>query len=170
MGIVIVFVSSSSIVDIMSTCVFKGGIVVLVIGRVGITKVKLSSSIGIDEASCVGGDGCDAIMAADASACVLVMAAGGGKIMVKLSSVFAARGLSGPLSLPLFAPVTGRGRCLTGLTRGLFVLELRPEVAVPFRLEAEESGRTLGPARFEDLTCLGGLGMGLRGGVSALSF
>lgn len=132
----------------------------------GITRVKLSSSISIGEVSCAVGGACDACIAAEASACILVTAGGGGKTMVKFSSL-AAKGLNGPLSLPLPGP--GRGRCLTGLTRGLFVREF--EAIVPLRLdEAAGSGRACVLARFEDLGCLGGLGMGLRGGVSAFNF
>lgn len=53
-GIVIFFVGSSSIVDRMSICVFSGAGAALAIGRVGMTKVKLFSSMSSGEASSAG--------------------------------------------------------------------------------------------------------------------
>lgn len=87
---------------------------------------------------------------------------------MKLSSGLAERGLSGPSSLPPFTPAAGRARCLTGLVRGLFGFDIRPDAAEPFRPEAAESGRDC-EARLRAFACFGGLGLGLRGGVSTLS-
>ena len=66
----------------------------------------------------------------------------GGNIIVKLSSDDAPRGLSGPAAARVFVVLFvcgARDFDLTGLTRGLFVLELRPE-PLP-RIDAAESGR-----------------------------
>lgn len=100
--------------------------------------------------------------------CARGIASIAGKTIVKLSSAPCARGLNGPFSArPGADPLAGgaRDRDLIGLMRGLFVLEVRPDP----RIDAAESGRMCGPPRFEGRVCRGGLGTGLRGGVSAFS-
>lgn len=170
--IVIVFVGSSMIVGSTSTCVLRGAKLALDIALVGITRVKLSSSakdVGCESSCELEVRGSCGVTAGAGN--LAAAAVDGGKIMVKLSSEDAPSGLRGPLPPRPFATgaLVGGGRDFerTGLTRGLLFLEVRPE---PSRIDAAESGRPLGPPRFDERNCRGGLGTGLLGGVFALSF